>query len=812
MKHFLLCVAVILSSITLAMGQNGGEPLMSVKSFSVLTDDLTARVSAPEKDQNGEVCALIKIETTHTGFGFDVGLMGVTKTVQKAGEIWVYVPKKINRITLSHSQLGVLRNYYFPVPIESATTYLMELTTGSVTTIIQEDTGSQYFAVSYSPKDVNVELYVDDTYSTTGSNGALSVMLPYGKHTYRIEAPRYRSSAGAITIEQSNRTDIDVTLVPSYGFLHFESTPENGIDVYIDDKLVGTTPFTSEAISEGEYSLRTINKFYAPLRKSIKVTGGGETQNISLDLTANFADVTLGCASSEAQIYVNDELISGSVRLSPGIYKVEARRAGHRTTIRSIEVAAGVAQDISLDAPIAITGKLNINSNIVGAEVFVDGVSIGTAPNIFSGVLVGEHAIELRKDGYTPFKSTVTIKEGAISDLNGTLSNAGSLTVDCPIDGASVYLNDALVGVTPLKLDNLSSGEYTVVIKAEGYEDSSNAVSMNTGDNRTIYTTLRVLARAFTSADYKAMGSPEHLVIPDGYTSINEWLLAYNKTIKSVVMPNSITKIGNRAFLNCEALESVKLSDNLTTIDDGAFDGCKALKAIVIPDGITVLSESLFYKCTSLISVTLPRNLTTICKSAFSNCEALPSISIPSSVTTIENDAFFFCEALTSVSIPYGITSIGSQTFYNCMSLKSVTIPSTVTSIGEGAFRSCETMQSITLPNGLKTIGKKAFECCYLLLSITIPSGVTVIEDNAFSSCKALKSVTLSSNTTSIGVEAFSFCESLTTITLPRSVRTVGTEAFYFCDALTIKVASSSPVLSGLQEEYDFRYPMVVTY
>ncbi|PGH37804.1 MAG: PEGA domain-containing protein, partial [Candidatus Nephrothrix sp. EaCA] len=90
------------------------------------------------KDQNGDVCALIKAVTTETGFDWDGDQLGIVKTLQKKGEIWIYVPFGAKRITISHAALGVLRNYAYPLNIEKAAVYEMALTTGKVVTVVQE--------------------------------------------------------------------------------------------------------------------------------------------------------------------------------------------------------------------------------------------------------------------------------------------------------------------------------------------------------------------------------------------------------------------------------------------------------------------------------------------------------------------------------------------------------------------------------------------------------------------------------------------------------------------------------------------------
>lgn len=55
--------------------------------------------------------------------------MGITEVHQESGEIWVYIPEKAQRITLRHPKFGIIRDYCFPVPIESATVYEMVLAT-----------------------------------------------------------------------------------------------------------------------------------------------------------------------------------------------------------------------------------------------------------------------------------------------------------------------------------------------------------------------------------------------------------------------------------------------------------------------------------------------------------------------------------------------------------------------------------------------------------------------------------------------------------------------------------------------------------
>ena len=117
----------------------GQAQTISVSSFKLLDTDITANTAGTmELDQNGETSALIKVVTTQTGFTFDGGALGIVKTKQTPGEVWVYIPRGAKKITIKHPQLGVLRDFYYPITIEAARTYEMVLVSGEVHTIVKD--------------------------------------------------------------------------------------------------------------------------------------------------------------------------------------------------------------------------------------------------------------------------------------------------------------------------------------------------------------------------------------------------------------------------------------------------------------------------------------------------------------------------------------------------------------------------------------------------------------------------------------------------------------------------------------------------
>lgn len=172
---------------------------IAVESFRLLETDLTAITSGTQEiDQNGEVAALIKVVTTQRGFTFDGGMLGIVKTVLKPAEYWVYVPRKLQKITIAHPDLGILRDYYFQIPIEKGRTYELRLLTGETNINGRKTRTTQYLTLKVSP--ANAIVYVDDELQTLNSEGTMFKLMSIGSHSYRIEAAGYQAETGTVEL------------------------------------------------------------------------------------------------------------------------------------------------------------------------------------------------------------------------------------------------------------------------------------------------------------------------------------------------------------------------------------------------------------------------------------------------------------------------------------------------------------------------------------------------------------------------------------------------------------------------------------
>jgi hypothetical protein len=177
MKRLIAIFSIIALAAVAAVAQT-----MSVAGFEERSMDMDARVTHPVTDPNGQTCALIKVETTQTGFGFDTGVIQVVKTEQKNGEVWVYVQPRVKKISIMHQDYEPVRDYYFPTgALKEATVYLLKLRTAGAPVQVSKGSASVKNGYESITGQINVE------YLKPEDEQAVEVNL-FGDSKSRIEA------------------------------------------------------------------------------------------------------------------------------------------------------------------------------------------------------------------------------------------------------------------------------------------------------------------------------------------------------------------------------------------------------------------------------------------------------------------------------------------------------------------------------------------------------------------------------------------------------------------------------------------------
>ena len=352
MRNILLSLVLLFAAISSAFAQE-----LTVKSFKLASNDLTAQ-SQPRKDLNNLNCALVKVGIALDGVKFDGSIMG--EPIQKLGEYWVYMPKGVSMLQVLHKNYTPLMvNFYdYGVgKVESGMTYILTLSKPAGSTE-PADAGGNFYAFTVTPK--NAVVTIDGNQQTVSTDGAYSAMLPYGSHTYKVEAGGYISKSGSFSISSSDMTPINVSLVSAMATVSV-TCPTPAVSLYVDKKSVGMAPWTGS--------------------------------------------------------------------LKEGMHLIEAKKEGYRSQQRTINLSQQQRLDVAFAELAAIQGNLSVNYKPFGADVYIDGKKVGQSPHVFNGILVGNHKVEIKKDGYGTDSKTVSILEGQTASLSGVLTTHTSSSV-----------------------------------------------------------------------------------------------------------------------------------------------------------------------------------------------------------------------------------------------------------------------------------------------------------------------------------------------------------------------------------------------
>lgn len=456
---------------------------INVTSFQLLDNDLTANTAGTiERDQNGEVAALIKVVTTEQGFVFDGGMVGVVKTKQGVGEIWVYVPHGIKKITIQHPQLGVLRDYYFPIAIEKAKTYEMKLTTGKVETIITHSINKQFVIFKVSPSNAVVEL--GDDMLCVDSEGYVEKGVPFGTYSYRVSCEDYYTEAGQIVVNDQGKVEIDISLRPKFGWIKFEAIDEyHGAYVYVDNKRVGQLPLKTEGIKSGTHQIKIAKSLHKTYEQQVTVADN-EVLTLNVRLTPNFANITLN-SDEESEIWLDGQLKgkgSWTGALEIGEYKVETKKESHRTRTEIVQITNLASRTIQLPAPTPIYGSAEITSSPTNATVLIDGIEMGKTPLILNNILAGVCELKFRRDGYIEQTKIMDIIENGHSQIEVELVEEPKevmINITSTPNHATILIDGKEVGKTPLNVP-LRLGTHSFRASKKEY------YPLNKGENVTV--------------------------------------------------------------------------------------------------------------------------------------------------------------------------------------------------------------------------------------------------------------------------------------------------------------------------------------
>ncbi len=451
---------------------------IAVKSFRKLENDMTARIDAPKKDQNGDICAIIKVVTTQTGFIWEPDGLGIVSAESKAGEYWLYVPYGAKRMTIKHAQLGVLRDYMYTLPIEKATVYEMVLITGKVTTIVEESIPTKFLVITTYPAGADV--FINEQHQ--GQTPFQKEMM-VGEYTYRISKDLYYPIAGKVDLSLGTDKELfNYQLKPNYGFLQINSKPEDGMSVMLEGRqLTQTTPLKTDTLKSGKYSITVSKNQFYPLTKEV-VVQDNQTTPIEFDLRPTFGSLTIDSSPESNASITLDGKTTGQFtpyryeRLMAGEYTLTVRKEWYEPKTIKIRIEEGKEQKQTIELA-ANFGTVKLSTD-PESELYIDNELKGKG-NWEGRLLTGLHSFEAKKLSHRTSvqKTEISANENKLITLQPQ-PMIGKLKIVSNAIGATIKLNGKEYGTTPAIINELLVGDYVLQIEKEGYKPLTKTISI----------------------------------------------------------------------------------------------------------------------------------------------------------------------------------------------------------------------------------------------------------------------------------------------------------------------------------------------
>lgn len=236
--------------------------------------------------------------------------------------------------------------------------------------------------------------------------------LPFKEYEVSVKLQGYKDYVERVNLTKANpKVIINPILEHAVFTVNVSSNPSDA-NVYVDGVLRGKTPISITDLTVSEIHIVEVKlENFSTWKQAIQ----GKDSEV-IDIMANLEPVTTSISINSipkgATVYLNGVNI-GTTPLTkkdiePNTYTLVISYPQYIPYKETITIAKGDAleRDVVL---VRASIYLSINSNPIGAKVFIDGAEVGTTPYEDTNITEGKHKIRLELDGYLPFESEFDI-------------------------------------------------------------------------------------------------------------------------------------------------------------------------------------------------------------------------------------------------------------------------------------------------------------------------------------------------------------------------------------------------------------------
>lgn len=392
--------------------------------------------------------ATLDLATSEKGFTFKADGKTDIQAQEQDGKLTLLLPDHTQFIVIEHPDFGqktwrvpekkgVRKKHYYEATLlggDPKKTYKMKW---------------QWVVFNVSPKTAIV--HVDSTVFRT-MDGQVALRIDVGKHGYWVEAPFYEEQKDSFEVSDSLKVNMQIALQPAYSYLTVQTPWKRG-EIFIDGQAVAMQEGTSFRLAPGDHRLSVFLGEACCYDEPFTI-GRAEKKTITLaqhdfniqpvgkptperptliptplpsggaggGLVAADNPVTLKAADDSTEIWVDCEQVGigqWQGTLSLGFHMVATKKDGMESVPAELWVSKDTPKLIDLSVPQTSSALVNIFSNVVGADIYINNVRVGKTPYVIQGLsATRSYDICLRKDRWPEAHATVRPRGNGLTDVN----------------------------------------------------------------------------------------------------------------------------------------------------------------------------------------------------------------------------------------------------------------------------------------------------------------------------------------------------------------------------------------------------------
>ena len=209
-----------------------------------------------------------------------------------------------------------------------------------------------------------------------------------------------------------------------------------------------------------------------------------------------YGTLSISTTPSGAEAFVDGQFVGLTpVRFgtTAGSHEVRVQLSGHKGQVLTVNLRGGqtLPVDFALN-PAERKGTVVFTSQPSGAQVVINGQSMGTTPTGAMSLDEGSYQARFSLNGYNDSVVNFTVEKGSSQTVSGSLqARAGGLIIIANVGGASAFINGNMVGTIPngsgrLDVSNLPAGRHELVVIAPGFRTFMTEFQINSGQTAQI--------------------------------------------------------------------------------------------------------------------------------------------------------------------------------------------------------------------------------------------------------------------------------------------------------------------------------------